>query len=582
MKKVAGSHNFFKGQKEYKEYNLNQGVYNDHFYYGKQVNIQGNLTDCLVFDDGSTATDLEKVLVEQEVVGKDRKTRRKKLPYGENQIKELGMDYRHPLIQQNRAWSNDAISHFIETKNPSVGSVNSVGRKAVPMKIPQNSEYSKKNDTSFIYALHYSTINLTTLTTLQTLGKDLLTSLIKVIERYMDVTDKRALILASSYILITYCYSLFDSVGYLFFNSDKESGKTKFSTLIGLMAFHTVNCSSPTEAALFRVTSLGAGLMVVDDFENISDERKNALLQILKVGYRKDGKVIRVEKRKDAFVPLVFDCYCPKIITNTTSLEPVTLSRCIPIHLMKTLSKKGRSWPDENWDGWQVVRDACHLFVLQNWEQLRQAYKDYECEDLNNRDLELVKGMLAIVKCIDSALHEQLLRYVLACFNDRESVDMSGSWLYLLLSKLRELAPEEGAWFSTTTITEELRYSMVVADGCDNEKDFKAKKGKKLPTTRFVGNTLSKVPSFLKRRVGAGIEYWLSKRLVEDYMKIRGFYLDEPKQKKETVLDDEQQQTLAGSEKEGGGEAEAFEVGADEGVDEEGVKVDWRPIEEGG
>jgi hypothetical protein len=536
--------NPFKNRKEFVEYNLNQGVFKNHFYYSKIVDMEGQLIETVIFDDGSTLSNWERYLVEQLVFDKRGIERRKMLPYGKNSIKEEGLVYRHQIIPQNNAWSNLSINSFCESLKgvfkQNVDSVDDVYREVdgINFKLgkPILPEFGKKKKFSEIDYYTIGTYQLPTLTTHIHNLTTLLPTLTKVYKQYMDVVDERSFLLAATFTIATYCYTLFDAVGYLFFNSEKESGKTKFATLISLASFHSVNCTNPSEAALFRVTSLGKGLMLIDDFENISDEKRNALLQIIKVGYRRGGNVIRVEKKKDMFVPQIFDCYCPKLITNTTTLEPITLSRCIPIRLMKTLTKKGKLYPNEKDRGWQAIRDMCHLFVMRYWKEIKEVYDKYECDELNNRDLELVKGYLAIAKVVDEGLHDQLLAYVVECFKDRETVDMSGTWIYALCAMLLEDVPVGGGWLKAKNIADDLRLKIVEDAGCGDESEFKKKKGSKLPTVRWVGSTLSKIPSFKKRRVGAGVEYWLSKKLVEDYMKIRGFYL-EP-EKEDVVLEE--------------------------------------------
>ncbi len=529
--------NIYAGKSEYIEYNINQGVFQGHFYYGKSMEKEEQLLETVIFDDGSTVINWERFLVEQATVDGRGKTKMKMMPYGSNQIKEIGLKYKHLIIPQKNEWSNKCIDVWIKKNNLSVDSVGSVGveetSKDAQVLMAQNSGLSTKNlllhNNRLSLYIYYPDCIDPTLTTQTTYTTTLLHTLISHLEKYMDVVDNRSLLLAASFILGSYCYTLFDSIGYIFFNSDKESGKTKFATLIGMMGFHTINCSSPSESALFRITSLGMGLMIVDDFENISEEKKNALLQILKIGYRKDGRVIRVEKKKEMFVPALFDVYCPKIITNTTSLDPITLSRCIPIHLMKTLTDKGRLWPDDKLPCWKIIRDACHVFVMENWKAIAKTYEEYECHELNNRDLELVKGYLSIIKVIDNSLHDQLLAYIVGCVKDRETVDMSGSWIYVLLDMLLGQTIEDGGWFKAKDICEDLRARIVSDAHCEDEKAFKGKKGSKLPSVRWVGGTLSKIPSFKKRRIGAGVEYWLSKKLVGDYMKIKGFYLEPEK-----------------------------------------------------
>lgn len=520
------------GKGEYHMYNLNQGVFKDHFYFGKLMEFEDQLTETVVFDDGSAAINFEKIKIDEIVAGKRKRI---KVPYGKNQIKEIGFGHFLPLMYQDNFWSNKNIKSFINRfgiqKGDGVVSVGSVGRIRVEDKSALDSSTgvnnNNNNNNNLSSSLHY-THPLHTLTTLNTLnpnGSDLLRFIIQTQDYYMDVPNRHVFLLGGAYVLATYCYTLFNSIGYLFFNSDKESGKTKHAELLGLMGFHTINSSNPSESALFRVISMGKGLMVIDDFEKMSDEKKNALNQILKIGYRKGGKTLRVEKQQNSFMPAWFDCYCPKIITNTTTLDAVTLSRCIPIHLIKTLTIKGQRSPNEKEAFWQDLRNACHVWVMQNWRKIKEEYDNYQCDSLNNRDLELVKGLLAVVKSIDRVLHQQLLDYLLQCFIDREQVDLTGDTEYILFDVLQNKTGE-GEWVQTKDIVIWLKDHILNESGCETSAEYREKVGRNLPGTRYVGKKLSRIPLFKKRRVGAGVEYFISKKLVEDYMKIKGFYTE--------------------------------------------------------
>jgi len=518
---------------EHRVYNLNQGVFNGNFYYGKLIDIEGSMVESLLFDNGKTAINYENVLVEGFEEGYRGKVKTVMKPFGKNQIRDAGIDYKVPLIPQNNALSNKNYTNFVElTKKHecscAVGVCEQVTLPAHTQNTTQTHEYFvclKSGDDP----LALLTSTQTTLVNVKLSGFELIKKISSLQNYYMDVTDDKVFLIGSAYVLASYCYTLFDSVGYLFFNSDKESGKTKYANLLGLLSFHTVNSTSPSESALFRITSLGKGLMVIDDFENLPDERRNAINQILKIGYRKEGAVIRTEKQKDAFTVQLFDCFCPKIITNTTTLEPVTLSRCIPVHLMKTVTVKGKRYPKDRDAVWQNVRDACHLWVLTNWARVRDIYEAYECDLLNNRDLELVKGMLAIMKSIDEGLHDILLEYLVKCFVERETVDLTGSWEYEMYDEMRRNSPEDGAWVSTKNVVKWVQDRILTEEECETAKEYKKKVGKSLPTARYVGRRLSRVPSFKKRRVGAGVEYFLSKALLENFMKIKGFYYEEQK-----------------------------------------------------
>ena len=541
--KIGRDNAIFKQLKEIQTNNLNQGVFKGHFYFGKKIKIDDVELDSIVFDDGSSAIDYSKYILIKTIEDEKGKIKKIKEPYGRNQIADIGLNYNQPLIQLPSFFSNESISDFTS----SVGGVGSVGKpkadKEKMLKLAYIARIINRAKESNIPSqyppllLYISTLNYTNYTnytsttpvpTLEIdaklLGKNLLEIITSIINHYMDLNDERISLLCGTYILSSYCYTLFNAVGYLFLNSEKESGKTKLMDLMRLMDFHPINATNPSEAALFRITELAKGVMHIDDFENIEEDRKHALEQILKVGYKRSGQTIRTEKRGDTFLPVFFDCYCPKIITNTTTLDPITLTRCIPIHLLKTQTSKGRLYPNENEPLWQVIRDLCHLFVLTNWEDIKKVYDDYECEKLNNRQLELSKGLLSIVKTIDESgeYHDQLLDLLAKSFKERDIIDLTESWDYRLFVALRKSVIEKGDWYSTSQICNWLKVELELG----TDEDAK-RAGKKVPHTRYVGRQLSKVVLFKKRRISGGVQYWLSKPLVEEYMQIKGFEEDE-------------------------------------------------------
>jgi len=523
----------FESLDEIIHYNLNQGVFQNHFYFGKKIELEGNFVDSVIFDDGSVLIDYGAV----KVGGK-----KKNEAYGRNEIREAGLNYRISLVPTENAWSNKSIADFCKNAESVDGVVDVYVEGSVDNMISNLLYINKKNKKNihltYLYRpAQYPTLTtpngkaVTTLnytkTTPNQLGKTLFEILIKTQDYFMDVTDKRIFLVGAAYIIATYCFELFRSIGYLFFNSESDSGKTKFAEIIGNCSFHTIDASDPSDSALFRAPELFKGLMIIDDFDKMSEEKKNALLQILKIGYKKKGKTMRVERKRDVFQPKFFDCYCPKIITNISGLEPVTLSRCIPIHLMKTLTEKGKREPDDRNKIWQLIRDCCHIYILTHWRRIQEDYESYECTVLNNRDLELVKGPLAIVKGIDSAFHQQMLDFLVNCFGDRAKVDLSGDWDYALFASILAHVIDEPKHYSTTQITSWLKEHLMGEANVDTEQEYKRIRGRSLPTPRFVGRRLSRIPLIKKRRVGAGVEYELSRPLVEQYMRVRGYYFEE-------------------------------------------------------
>jgi len=99
---------FRKGDKIFK--NLNQGIFNNRWYYGKVVFNSDNPTDALVFSDRKLA------------VNKTEHFKGKIIE--RNEIRDLGINYKHNLEQTRHFWSNDSIMDFVERRIRKIDKLN--------------------------------------------------------------------------------------------------------------------------------------------------------------------------------------------------------------------------------------------------------------------------------------------------------------------------------------------------------------------------------------------------------------------------------------------------------------------------
>lgn len=432
---------------------LNQGIFVDRYYFGRRVIVNGQPTLAVILSDKSTLADLSSITVGD---GKE------KIVLGVNEFEVAGFAYKGGILSMFPSWSNNGVKAYLVGSN-----VSSI-------------ELFNKIRSKFDY--------------------------------FLDVKDPRLLDLVAVYTISTYCYSIFNSIGYLLLHSEKESGKTKMMDLIGLMCFNPVNATNPSESALFRVCDAGQPTLLIDDYENLEKEKRAVVNQLLKVGYKRGGQTIRSEKVGDTFEPQTFDVYCPKVISNTTGLDGITLNRCIVLRLLKTKTDKGAREPDEEDPAWQAIRDDCYTFVMNNWQAIQIAYRSYQAANFNNRQLELVKGLLSVAKIIDSTLATTLEDFLKESFEDRDMQDLTGDWKYLMFnSMLNNVA--EPRFYAVSEISEWCRGTVGV--------DL----GTKL--NHWVGKQLSGVSLFKKRRVGKGVQYHLSKALVKEYMELQGYPVED-------------------------------------------------------
>jgi hypothetical protein len=429
--------------------NLSMGIRGDLFYYGKITEHKDNQIEMIVLSD-------KRVLANYSVFN----TKTDKQP---NEINDFGVYYKDvPINTENNDWTNESIQRFINSKE------RLVNKKEV---------YNKIKDR---------------------------------IAEFMEIYDPRITSMLSCWIIGTYLYDLFPCYGYILLTSQKASGKSKLLNIIGLLSRNSVSVSSPSESVLFRMINGNRITLLIDDFETFkNDERTNYLLQILKIGIDQEGGIPRNEKYKDTYIPKKFNCYCPKVITNTTSLDQVTISRCITINLLPTATDKGKIRPNKKDPLWQSIRDDCHILIMENFQEILEIYNTEDFGELNSRELDTTKGLLAVAKFLDDSVFQEVSEYLKESFCDRDLQDLSNDWEYLLFKQLSEkvTAPK---WCSLEDMDRWLKELVQI--------DY----NKKL--NQYIGSVLSKLPSlFKKQRYNDGIKYLITPESVQQYMKLKKY-----------------------------------------------------------
>ena len=430
-------------------YNLSMGLKDGLFYYGKIIEHKDNQIEIIVLSD-------KRVFANYSLLN----TKTEKYP---NEINDFGIYYKDiPISTENNDWSNESITKFIKSTDKLID------KKEVFNRIKEQ------------------------------------------INKYMDIYDPKISTMISCWIMGTYIYDLFPCYGYILLTSQKASGKSKLLNIIGLLSRNAVSVSSPSESVLFRMINGNRLTLLIDDFETFkNDDRTNYLLQILKIGIDQEGGIPRNEKYKDTFIPKKFNCYCPKALTNTQSLDSVTISRCVTINLLPTETDKGKLRPDKKDPVWQQIRDDCHILIMENFQEILDIYNTGDFGDLNSRELDTTKGLLAIAKFLDDSVFQEVSGYLKESFRDRDLQDLSSDWEYLLFKQLLEKVPTQ-RWCSLEEMDKWLRELV------------QTEYNKKL--NQYIGSVLSKLPSlFKKQRQNDGIKYLITPESVQQYMKLKKY-----------------------------------------------------------
>jgi hypothetical protein len=324
---------------------------------------------------------------------------------------------------------------------------------------------------------------------------------------YMDFTDGRIADLCTCWIIGTYCYELFESYGYLYFNAFRNSGKTKIKNILKFMGFNSIEASNISESAFFRTIENRKGVLCLDEYEKMDDTRKKILDQLLNAGHMKNAAVVRSEKIGDNWIAREFNVYCPKIICNITGINQTTQSRCITIKLMRTMKEQGKRQVRFDDLEWQDIRNKCYRLVMENWKEINQIYEEYSNSKLLNRDEDTWKPLFSIARFFGEDVEKTLIEYSTTNIEESSLDSLEGDWKYELLKAIHEQVKDQGdGWYFASQIGTWLTRLPCI----------------KSPE-RWAGRQLSKMPLFKKRKTAKGNEWYLSLSIVKDAMTRLGY-----------------------------------------------------------
>jgi hypothetical protein len=206
--------------------------------------------------------------------------------------------------------------------------------------------------------------------------------------------------------ILTYGYSIWPAVPYLFIGGPLGSGKSTVFAVLNQLAFRPLNTSNMTAPALFRTLNERGGTLLLDEAERLKQSTPEVgdMLTMLLAGYKHGGQATRLEAVGDTFRTMSFDVFGPKAMACIAGLPAALLSRCIPITMFRAApgSEKPRRRIDAD-PRWPCFRDDLHVLALEHgptWRQL--ALRTDVCPvELAGRAYELWQPLLALAAWLD-------------------------------------------------------------------------------------------------------------------------------------------------------------------------------------
>jgi hypothetical protein len=267
------------------------------------------------------------------------------------------------------------------------------------------------------------------------------------------------------WVLLTYGYTAWPAVPYLYVGGPMASGKSRLFDLLARLVFRPLASANLTGPALFRTLHDRGGTLLYDEAERLRQSTPDVqeLLSMLLAGYSRGGKATRLEAVGDSFRPVSFDVFGPKAVACIQGLPPTLASRCIQIFMFRAgpESPKPRRRIDADSDRWQRLRDDLHALALDagpDWRDL-SSRADVCPAKISGRDFELWQPLLALAAWVESFGAEGLLalvqRHALATVADNkdEGVPETDELLLEVIAQ----AVRAGRWLTSREILDEAK-----------------------------------------------------------------------------------------------------------------------------
>lgn len=213
---------------------------------------------------------------------------------------------------------------------------------------------------------------------------------------YVEYADEAYFDIMALFVMYTYVYRLFKTTGYIHFNGTAASGKSRNLSILNALAFGAVWASSMSSASLYRRIDGSPGTICVDESEGFEGERGEDLRRILNAGYVEGSKVQRTEQVKvngqDAWTPVEYETFSPKVLASINPLEPVIASRCLIIAMRPAV----RQLPDfiTHDPRWGAVRDRLYLWAMENTEALAGLIEEWRETDDESKKSRLAPKLI--------------------------------------------------------------------------------------------------------------------------------------------------------------------------------------------
>lgn len=250
------------------------------------------------------------------------------------------------------------------------------------------------------------------------------------IHKYVDVPTHIER-LASYYVMMTWVYDCFYVLPYLRARGDSDSGKSRFTEVVGELCLRAIFVTgSTTPSPVFRLMTMWNGMTVVMDEADLPHSETSAdWIQMFNTGYKNGFSILRSVVKNGEIQPEAFSGFGPKIINMRGKfIDDATESRCLT---WETASGRGiRDDIPRYMDRDLFLAEALHLrnqllsFRLRNRQSVEVDYNHEATKYVPGRLVEITVPLMSISK--DPEFKENVMDFI-SRMNERATLERQGT-----------------------------------------------------------------------------------------------------------------------------------------------------------
>ncbi len=290
----------------------------------------------------------------------------------------------------------------------------------------------------------------------------------------------------------TYFYDLIDKSVIIKHEGVSDSAKSKGMKISSNLAFNGRKFLCPTPANYFRYRHNNKSALSIEEAEKLFDDSKkknvgdSELVEYLNGSYEKGNYVPR-QSDKNINITEEFDPFGFTRIGSIKPLKGALEKRSLSLFMIKANPKDKRASiePDKNDPDFGKCRDFAYVNGLLSYKLYQKALTKVENKyKLINRQWLIAKPLIAMARCIDVKLENEMGNFISKLFTIRDESADENTWESILAKVLvGEFCKHKGSFFIST---QGLKSEFVSAS--ETEYKISTNKVTKLMTSLGFGN----------------------------------------------------------------------------------------------